>query len=345
MRSGTLRISQFQPAAVRLAGLMLAATLAPAALGHHSITGTFDPSRMIEIEGTITRVLWRNPHIRLTIEVDEQGRQAEWSIESGAVSRLSRWGVENGTFQIGDTIKLAGFPSKRRPQEMYGQNILLADGRELLMDHRASPRWSAETIGGERMSAGASESTLGLFRVWTSDGQSYDADPDSFPLTASARAARDAWNIVEDNPLYGCMPKGMPTIMEQPFPIELVDHGDEIHMRIEEYDLLRVFHLNGAPRRSDPPSILGDSIARWEGDTLVVTTTNIDWPFSFGQIGIPQSQDAQLIERFTVSEDGSRLLYQITAMDPASYSEPLTLNKPYLWVPGLEIQPYECTVG
>ncbi|NIW24570.1 MAG: hypothetical protein GWN29_08385, partial [Gammaproteobacteria bacterium] len=205
--------------------------------------------------------------------------------------------------------------------------------------------WSNEATGGQRISAGASSSTLGIFRVWTSDGQSYDADLDSLPLTASARAARDAFNAVEDNPLYGCLPKGMPTIMQQPFPIELIDRGDEIHMRIEEYDLVRIIHMNGAPSPTEPASILGDSTGRWDGDTLVVTTTNIGWPYSFGQIGIPQTEDAELIERLTVTDNGGRLDYEITAIDATTYSEPVTLSKPYLWVPGLEIQPYECTVG
>jgi hypothetical protein len=338
------RQSRIEHSIARLAGFLLVVAFAPATQAHHSITGTFDATRFVEIEGEITRVLWRNPHIRLTVRTEEQGQAAEWTIESGAVSRLSRWGVENGTLSVGDTIRLAGFPSKRRANEMYGQNILLADGREILMDHRASSRWNDQAIGGERMSVGASDSTLGIFRVWTSDGQSYDADIDSFPLTAAARAAHDAWNIVEDNPLYGCMPKGMPTIMEQPFPIELIDRGDEIHMRIEEYDLLRLFYMSGAPSPSVPPSILGDSTGRWDGDTLVVTTTNIGWPYSFGQFGIPQSEAVELVERFTVTDDG-RLNYQITATDPATYTEPLTLSKPYVWVPGLEILPYECTDG
>ncbi len=323
---------------------LLAFAFGPATLGHHSITGTFDATQHVEIEGEITRVLWRNPHVRLTVRVDEQGQAVDWNVESGAVSRLSRWGVENGTLRVGQAIRLAGFPSKRRAHEMYGQNILLPDGREILMDHRASARWNEEAIGGQRMSVNASSATLGLFRVWSGDGQSYDADLDNLPLTPAARAARDAFNAVADNPLYGCLPKGMPTIMQQPFPIEFVDRGNEIHLRIEEYDLVRIIHMDGAPNLTEPPSILGDSTGRWDGETLVVTTTNIGWPYSFGQVGIPQSEDTVLVERFTVSDDG-RLDYQITVTDPATYAEPPTLGKTYLYVPGLEILPYECTVG
>ena len=80
-----------------------------------------------------------------------------------------------------------------------------------------------------------------------------------------------------------------------------------------------------------------------QGETLVVTTTNLGWPYSFGQIGIPQSEEVELTERFTVVDDGGRLEYEITSSDPATFSEPLTLTKSFLWVPGLELLPYECS--
>ena len=338
------RVRQFSLVFLKAVAFALASSAAPFASAHHSIAVTFNLEEIVEIEGEITRILWRNPHVRLNVRtVDEDGRAADWWMEGGAVSRLARWGVEEGTVASGDTVRLAGFPSRRRANEMFGLNLLLPDGREIMMDHRSSPRWRDDAIGGQLLSTGAASASLGLFRVWTSDGQSYDIGTNDFPFTDSARAARDAFDPVQNNPLYGCLPKGMPTIMQQPFPIELIDNGDEIHLLIEEYDLLRVIHMGGAPEPSEPPTILGDSVGRWEGETLVVTTTNIDWPYSFGQIGIPQSDAAELVERFTVVDEGARLRYEITSTDPATYTEPLTLTKHYLWVPGLAIRPYECT--
>ncbi len=322
----------------------LASFPAPFAAAHHSIAVTFNIDEIVEVEGEVTSILWRNPHVRLNVRtVDEDGRAADWWMEAGAVSRLARWGVEEGTVATGDMVRLAGFPSRRRANEMFGLNLLLPDGREIMMDHRSSPRWRDDAIGGQRLSTGAASASLGFFRVWTSDGQNYDIGTDDFPFTDSARAARDGFDPVQNNPLYGCLPKGMPTIMQQPFPVEFIDRGDEIHLRIEEYDLLRVIHLDSAPDPSDPPTILGDSVGRWEGETLVVTTTNIGWPYSFSQLGIPQSDTAELVERLTVVDDGGRLRYEVTSTDPATYTEPLTLTKHYVWVPGLEIRPYECT--
>ena len=342
----TSQTQQFCFGLLKAMAFALASFATPFAYAHHSIAVTFNLEEIVEVEGEVTRILWRNPHVRMNVRtVDEDGRAADWWMEGGAVSRLARWGVAEGTVATGDMVRLAGFPSRRRANEMFGLNLLLPDGREIMMDHRSSPRWRDDAIGGQRLSTGAASASLGFFRVWTSDGQSYDIGTDDFPLTDAARAARDAFDPVQNNPLYGCLPKGMPTIMQQPFPMEFIDRGDEIHLRIEEYDLLRVIHMDGAADPSDPPTILGDSVGRWEGETLVVTTTNIGWPYSFSQIGIPQSDTAELVERFIVVDDGARLRYEITSTHPATYTEPLTLTKHYLWVPGLEIRPYECTEG
>ena len=332
---------------LKATSLALALFVSSEASAHHSISVVFDLNEIVEIEGEVTRILWRNPHVRLTVQTaDGVGRDADWTIEGGAVSRLARWGVEEGVLETGDAVTLAGYPSRLRGNLMFGLNLLLPDGREVMMDHRSEPRWRDDAVGGDLLSTGASSASLGFFRVWTSDGESYDIAPDNFPFTDAARGALDEWDPVQDNPHYGCLPKGMPTIMQQPFPIEFIDRGDEIHLRIEEYDLLRVIHLGRtAPEPTDPPTILGNSVGRWEAETLVVTTTKIDWPLSFNQIGIPQSDAARLVERFTVVNDGARLRYEITAIDPATYTEPLTLTKDYFWVPGLEIRPYECTEG
>ena len=340
------RTNRSESNVLKAAGLALALFVSPVASAHHSISVVFDLNEIVEIEGEVTRILWRNPHVRLTVQTAGEPGGADWTIEGGAVSRLARWGVEEGLLETGDAVRLAGYRSRGRDNLMFGLNLLLPDGREVMMDHRSEPRWRDDAVGGDLLSTGASSASLGFFRVWTSDGQSYDVSPDNFPFTDAARTALDEWDQVQDNPHYGCLPKGMPTIMQQPFPIEFIEHGDEIHLRIEEYDLLRVIHVGGAALApSDPPTILGDSVGRWEGETLVVTTTNIDWPFSFNQIGIPQSDAVELVERFTVVDDGARLRYEITAIDPAVYTEPLTLTKDFLWVPGLEIRPYECTEG
>ena len=81
----------------------------------------------------------------------------------------------------------------------------------------------------------------------------------------------------------------------------------------------------------------------WDGGTLVVTTTSVNWPH-FDTVGIPLSEAVEILERFTSSEDGSRLDYGMTVTDPATFTEPVSLEKYWLWLPDIEVGRYECTV-
>jgi hypothetical protein len=98
-----------------------------------------------------------------------------------------------------------------------------------------------------------------------------------------------------------------------------------------------------AAAREPPPSPLGFSVGSWDGPTLVVTTTRIDWPF-FSQLGIRQSPGVEIVERFTPTPDGSRLDYEMTVRDPPTFTRPVVLRQHWLFLPGVTLLPYECTV-
>ena len=52
----------------------------------------------------------------------------------------------------------------------------------------------------------------------------------------------------------------------------------------------------------------------------------------------------QIVERFTPSVDGSRLDYEMTVTDPATFTRPVVLSQHWLWLPSVTLLPYECTV-
>ena len=88
---------------------------------------------------------------------------------------------------------------------------------------------------------------------------------------------------------------------------------------------------------------LGYSVGRWEGETLVVETFNASWPH-FDRDGIPLSSDAEIIEYFDVTEDGSQLNYRMTVTDPKNFTEPVNLEKYWVWYPEVAIEPYDCVL-
>jgi hypothetical protein len=106
-----------------LAGLCL---LPLASFAHHAAQVTYHTDQIIEVEGEITSLVWRNPHIRFTMNVpDAQGRTVLWNVESIPVTRLTRVGVSADLISVGQTVTVTGFPSRRSTTDVYAINLLL----------------------------------------------------------------------------------------------------------------------------------------------------------------------------------------------------------------------------
>ncbi len=325
------------------------------AAAHHSPNVHYDRTQPAEISGVIASVAWRNPHTELTVTApDESGRDASWVVDARGATQFLRAGLGPEIFQVGEPIRIAGFRGRRNRTALFSTNILLADGRELVSDNFAAPLWAPDRavmlVSGEAPAptAGAEDvSAEGIFRVWSRDRSNHGIGGtgrslwrDDYPLTAAARAVQAGWDRVADNPYIRCE-TGMPAIMDLGTPIQFVDEGATIVLYLEEQDTVRRIHMSGsdAAGRGTP---LGHSVGRWDGDTLVVTTTDVAWPW-FDQSGVPQSDAVEFVERFTPSDDGRVLQYEIVVTDPATFTEPVTLSRYWVWVPGEEVKPYNCT--
>ncbi len=336
--------------------VLLSLALPSAAAAHHSFFGRFDTQSLVELEGEVTEVLWRNPHAYFSLRSDG----VLWEIETSSLTVLKRMGIEPGTVRVGDRVRIAANPPAGAKKEMYARHVLLPDGRELLLNVGLEPRWAqrADAVGDASLlmarEGDGSRPELGIFRVWSHtrtiarlfpEVTDPTVDINAYPLTPAARAELAQFDRSTDNPTANCVPKGMPTIMEAPYPIEFVRaDGGDILLKLEEYDLTRRIQMSpNVTRELTAPTLLGDSVGRWDGATLVVTTTRISWPF-FSQLGIRQSSAVEIVERFTPSADGSRLDYEMTVTDPATFTRPVVLEQYWLWLPGVTLLPYECTV-
>jgi hypothetical protein len=109
----------------------------------------------------------------------------------------------------------------------------------------------------------------------------------------------------------------------------------------------RLFYTDGRPHvGSAITSYLGDSRARWEGEDLVVETTNLTDRTAFGVNGNGPRHSTQMkvTERFRrVAED--ILQYQITVDDPLTYERPFTVSMPLTPLEGGKLLPYDCHPG
>jgi hypothetical protein len=324
--------------------VFVGAWLAGPAAAHHSTALVYHrDGPIIEAEGVITAVAWVNPHVRLELRgTGADGVERLYKIESNSVSTVSRFGLTEALVATGTRVRVAGNAGRHADDVLWLTNMLLPGGEEILFGAAVKARWSERTIGTDIRSAVAADSeNLGLFRVWSNVTNPVAFWGGDLPLTSAAAATRAAFDPLTDEPTANCAPKGMPFIMEQPYPMRFVDAGNEIRMEMEEYDTVRRIALNGAAPASNEPSLLGISTGRWEGRTLVVATTAVTYRH-FNGTGIPLGPDARFEERFTLSEDGSRLDYVLTVTDAATFAAPVTLRKAWEYRPGEELKPYEC---
>jgi hypothetical protein len=132
----------------------------------------------------------------------------------------------------------------------------------------------------------------------------------------------------------------MPFAMMSPYPIEIVDQGERILIRGEAYDLVRTAYRT-APAAPPAPSPLGLSIARIEGDELIVETSRIDY-HSFGDLGPAQSDRSHVVERFKLSADGLTLDYDITVTDPVILAAPWSWGGSFIYRDAAELKKWNC---
>jgi hypothetical protein len=294
----------------------------------------------------------QNPHVHFAVEgVDANGRPITWDLEITSLNWLQRLQVPPELFRVGSRVKFAGWPSSRSPERVYALNMLAEDGQEILLFRTAEPRWRNTTIGfgAEEAQAfyrqGVASGSISLFRVWASvlDEPTMSFRPSApLQLTESARKAVAALDALSDPTIEGCTPKGMPRVMSQPPPMELIDRGDVIQLRLEEYDMIRTFHMSGAADpTTQPRTPLGYSVGRWDGATLTVETTRVNAPY-LTAAGIPIGTNARFEERFTPTADGSRLDYTLDVTDPDSLAAPARFLRSWVWRPGERVLPFEC---
>ncbi len=336
---------------MRLIAATLTVLILPASVcAHHSTRAFYDRDATVEIEGVVADVFWRNPHVGLTLIVeDEQGATQRWELEGGAMNTLERRGFSGESVKLGDHVRVAGAPSRRTQTALFVTHFLLPNGEEIIFTDRPEPlRWteqqeSSPDASVDSRSAARNEDGLnGIFRVWSAGGRYQLRAPLS--LTPAAHAAQESWDPVTDDPSLRCESPGMPNAILNPYPIEFIDEGDRIRLRIEEWDAVRVIHMSTEePPRNVNLSRLGYSRGLWEGRTLVVETSRLNGPY-LDDSGTPQSENAEIVERFSLSADETRLDYEIIITDQENLVEPAIWEAAWIWEPGAEVKPFECAL-
>jgi len=303
---------------------------------HHNWSALYDVDSDIEIEGVISSIQWRNPHVRVSFTVDEGTPDEKiYTTESNSVASLTRMNVTEDVLAVGTEVRVAGYRSRSRDDDIFMNHLLLPDNREIVFLRTAEPRWpeasrigNTDRVHGLVVEEDISKRPTSIFGVWNTI---YGAEGSHQAM----RFTGDEFSIdyVTERGSGGCASKDVWVAMGTPYPMQLIDNGDIVVIHSEEYDTVRAVNMDIA--HNDPgihTNNLGYSTGRMDGGRLLVTTT-------FEGSNSP----IQLYETFQLSTDHNRLLYTSTLVDPESNNAPTVNSKWWQYQPGAFVQPYDCS--
>ncbi len=148
------------------------------------------------------------------------------------------------------------------------------------------------------------------------------------PIPAQLKPGAEKFKVVrgpDDAGLYStCSPTGVPGAYFVPYQWEIVQGRDRLVILYEYPHLFRVIPIDGTPHPADPdPTWMGDSVGRWEGDTLVVDTIGFNDKTELPG-GFRHTEALHVIERFHRT-DFNNLDYEATVEDPNVFVKPWTI--------------------
>ena len=118
---------------VALASLLALLVVAPAS-SHHAFNAEFDATKPIKFKGTVTKMLWVNPHAWIYVDVKKpDGTVEEWMIETGTPNTLIRRGLTKESLPKGTEIVVDGYQSKDGSRRANGRDLTLPNGQTLFL--------------------------------------------------------------------------------------------------------------------------------------------------------------------------------------------------------------------
>jgi hypothetical protein len=180
----------------------------------------------------------------------------------------------------------------------------------------------------------------------TPTGRGVIVDPPDgiLPMQPWAIKERVSRNLPErgyDDPTAHCFPPGVPRSMYVPTSFQILQTPEYLVV-LHERTAWRIISLNRSQHLPDTIRLWqGDSIGRWEGDTLVVETTNLNGKTWLNEGGEVVSYAERVVERFTFA-DPDKVSYEATVTDPVVYTRPWTIALTFDREPKFELTEGAC---
>ncbi|MDH3441443.1 MAG: DUF6152 family protein [Gammaproteobacteria bacterium] len=301
---------------------------------HHS-PAQYDQSKIVQKEAAVIRFEFRNPHSYLHVRDSDD---AEWMLETSSAVRLRREGWNKDLFAPGDQISFrASANSDPQKNRLYLNSVTTSTGETFSL-----------VEGGDGSSEPAPPTiAISLDGVWQVDAGKLFSSPnptENHPLTSKGRQARSAFDETMD-PVAECIawPTPFLLVVSYIYPMKIEVSDEMVVFQHEFYNTTRTIFLDGRNHPADMARTnQGHSVGYWDDKTLVVDTRFFADHRNPMSSGVPSGAERHVVERFSLSEDGTQLTVDVVVEDPEYMAEPMSLQIPLVYAPDLEIQNFEC---
>ncbi|MBV8842103.1 MAG: hypothetical protein JO307_04755 [Bryobacterales bacterium] len=349
-------------------GLVIAA--APV-WAHHSMTAMFDDKKSVTLKGAVIAYEWQNPHVFIYVDVDSGGTSTTWAVEMPSRIELKRVGWARDSVKIGDMIAVEANQARDGSKKVEAKSVTLASGKKLTAittdtvpvpktAPKATPRWRdghprLGNIPGETgYWANPSEPSLlqNTSKVrMNSEGILANLN-DSEKVAPFQPWAKGLYeyrqrNLLRDDPMASCLPPGGPRQFQAPYGLQIVEQPERQRVFVMSGGgnrNWRLIWLDGRPLPKPDEGVasyFGNSVGKWDGDTLVVDAIGYNERFWFSNGGLPHTENLKLNEKIS-RPDSNTLKYEVTIDDPGAYTRPWTSALTLQWVPNQELEEYFC---
>jgi hypothetical protein len=159
--------------------------------------------------------------------------------------------------------------------------------------------------------------------------------------TDTAQAKVEQYTYLDD-PGLRCVSPALVRISGWPYPMEILQNEKQISILYESYrEVRRIYMDDKELPEYFPNSAMGYSTGHWEGSTLVIETSLLKAAF-VDQAGQPISENARVVERIVMSEDGQNLRSKLTLHDPENYNSPIIRYRQWRKTPDVTVLEYDC---
>jgi len=296
---------------------------------HHAAGAVFTDEE-IEIEGVVTELNFKNPHVNIMLNVtDQNGIETLWMATGPAAPPMRRWGWTDATVAAGEILRLVGKKSRTGAPMLLMESAEIQGGRFAVLnpdDGSVLRRLQEAPDDSQALNASIilpmtlSDGRPNLSGMWLAGFGRDPVPPPPFnPVGAALQAGFDSLN---DPAFATCSRHGLVRQATSGHPLRITQFQNHVVFEYEQDAIRRVIYLDGRGTGTAGLSAYGHHSARYEGGALIVESSQLTGRLTGirGNELSDQSRVTETYRRIDMPDTGPAIGMRLVVTDPGHLS-------------------------